>query len=138
MPNRCELNRCWCAREWFAKGWICPALLNRAQDVMVCKGDLVGFGQNSRIWIGKHSEPSSRLLGGHGWHGSREYVVHDINRTEYFTQVKVRHVSLGIGWVNVWRSYKSGNVAVWAQVNRRALPVESVLERLILATTTAR
>ena len=94
---------------------------------MVCAGDEVKFSNCTRIWSGKHHDHDSRLLQGHGWHGGRVYTVIEVNRTDHFTQVKVRHPTLGIGWVNVWRTHRTGSsVTVWARVCWRAL---SLLER---------
>ena len=101
---------------------------------MVCVGDSVAFGRCSRIWSGAHGDPSSSLLGGHGWHHNREYIVLEINRTGHFTQVKIKDPLLGDGWVNVWRAYSSGSVAVWAKVVRRALEHEEVADAMITVT----
>ena len=109
----CSLNACQCLSDWVDRGWICPAIWDRKDDPKIQKGNILKFKRCSRIWSGKHGEPGSRLIRGHGWHGGRSYEVLEINRTHMFTQVLVCDDDLGFGWVNIWKRCRTGNV-VWA------------------------
>ena len=108
----CSYTHCECNKAWIARGWICPVF--RKNDPQIQVREKLKFRGPSRIWSGRHGEEGSRLLGGHGWHKNKVYEILAINRTVVFTQVMVYDDDVGVGWVNVWRTYRSGNIAVWA------------------------
>ena len=108
----CSYTICLCEKVWLDRGWICPVL--RKNDPQVQVGEKIKFRRPSRVWSGRHGEKDSRLLGGHGWHKNKIYEILAINRTTVFTQVLVYDDEVGVGWVNVWRKYRSGSTAVWA------------------------
>ena len=112
--SMCSLTNCTCDEEWLDIGWTCPVMWARRLDLQIQTSNKLKFRRLSRIWSGRHGEAGSRLLAGHGWHKGKTYEILAIHRTVVFTQVLVYDHEIGTGWVNVWRIYRTGNVAVWA------------------------